>query len=92
MKSHFAHGLSCLSGEINQYLMPHLWAQVLSMEGFGLALILAWIVAIWLSESPVVARMALNGSTSKKILDVVTVPASRLGKLAMNWASWHSKF
>jgi hypothetical protein len=72
--------------------MPHLWAHSLSREGFGLAVILAWIVAIWLSESPVVPRIALKGSTSKKILDVVTVPGSRFGKLAMNWASWHSKF
>ena len=92
MKSRFAHGLLCPYGETNQYLMPHLWAQVLSREGFGLAVILVWIVAIWLSVSPVVARMALNGSTSKKVLAVVTVPGSRFGKLAMNWASWHSKF
>ena len=73
-------------------MMPHRLAQAWSKEGFGFALMLAWIFLISLSLKPVVAVMALIGRFPKKVLAVVTVPGSRLGKLAMNWASSQFKF
>ena len=72
----------------------HLARHSASNEGFTWAKELTWSTKIWMaaSSSPSVALRADIGSFQKKAKEMVTVPGSDVGKVAMNFAGVHWRF